>query len=311
MRAERRAVPRAVDSLATLADTVATLLEAGIAPTAAWTYIAETTRDPLAVTVAGAVGRGETVVGALTNRRDRPPPRVQEARAALAAAWWVAVESGAPLAGCLRACASAFRGQGDTERDVAVALAGPVLTAKLVSALPIVGLLFGGVLGFDTFGALTGGPVGWALLVGGALLMGIGAWWNLRLARAASSRDPAPAIGFELLAVALAGGAAVPDARALVADAVRRFLPQKPDTGSPVIDHVLDLSVRAGVPAAALLRSEADRCRREERSAGQASAAALAVRLMLPLGLCVLPAFMLLGVAPLVLVIVSSTFATL
>jgi tight adherence protein B len=32
---------------------------------------------------------------------------------------------------------------------------------------------------------------------------------------------------------------------------------------------------------------------------------------MLPLGLCVLPAFMLLGVAPLLLAIVSSTFESL
>jgi tight adherence protein B len=78
-----------------------------------------------------------------------------------------------------------------------------------------------------------------------------------------------------------------------------------------VVERVLELSARAGVPAGGLLRGEADRRRREERSAGQAAAASLAVRLMLPLGLCVLPSFMLLGVAPVVLVIVSSTFATI
>ncbi len=310
MRVERPASPLAIDGLAMLADTVATLLEAGIAPTAAWAYIAETTADPLAAKVGGAVARGDTIVGALMHSRDRPPPRVKEARAALAAAWWVAVESGAPLAECLRACAESFRGQGDTERDIAVALAGPVLTAKLVSVLPVVGLLFGAVLGFDTFGTLTGGPVGWALLVGGGLLMGLGAGWNLQLTRRAASSSSAPAIGFELLAVALAGGAALPVARELVAEAVRRFSPQHADIGEPMIERVLELSVRAGVPAAGLLRSEADRRRREQRSAGQAAAASLAVRLMLPLGLCVLPSFMLLGVAPLVLVIVSSTFAS-
>jgi tight adherence protein B len=65
------------------------------------------------------------------------------------------------------------------------------------------------------------------------------------------------------------------------------------------------------VPAAALLRSEAEEARREARSAGQAAAARLAVTLMLPLGLCILPAFMLLGVAPLLIAIVGSTVSML
>lgn len=308
----RREGASPVDSLATLADTAATLLEAGIAPVAAWTYIAESAEDPLAVMVGRAVARGDTVVGALVNGRDRPPPHVQEARAAFAAVWWVAVESGAPLAACLRACAESFRGQADTERDIAVALAGPQLTAKMVSALPLVGLLFGALMGFDTFGALTGGPVGWGLLVSGATLMGLGAAWSLRLVRGAASTRSSKAIRFDLVAVALTGGVALPIARDLVAEALRRFLPQRPADGSAdMIEQVLELSVRAGVPGAGLLRSEANRRRREERSAGQAAAASLAVRLMLPLGLCVLPSFMLLGVAPLVVSIVSSTFTTL
>ncbi len=312
MRVAKQAGSVAFDSLATIADTVATMLEAGITPTAAWIYIAEAADDPLAERVGRAIERGGTVAGALMDGRDRPPPRVQEARATLAASWWVAVESGAPLASCLRACAESFRGQGDTERDIAVALAGPVLTAKMVSVLPLVGLFFGAVLGFDTFGTLTGNPIGWGLLAGGGLLMVLGAAWNMRLTRSAASAGSSSPVGLELLAVALIGGAALPVARGIVADAVRRFLPgDAADAGSGVIDHVLELSVRAGVPAAGLLRSEADRRRRVQRSAGQAAAASLAVRLMLPLGLCVLPSFMLLGVAPLVLVIVSSTFATL
>jgi tight adherence protein B len=47
------------------------------------------------------------------------------------------------------------------------------------------------------------------------------------------------------------------------------------------------------------------------RIEGKRAAASLAVRLMLPLGVCVLPSFMLLGVAPVVLSIVSSTISSL
>ncbi|WP_426519517.1 type II secretion system F family protein [Diaminobutyricibacter sp. McL0618] len=310
MRSDRAARSLAIDGLAILADTVATLLEAGIVPEVAWAYLAEAGNDPLAVAVGRAVARGESVVAAIVHGGDAPSRRVKEARAVLAAAWWVASESGAPLAACLRACADSFRGQGDTERDIAVALAGPVLTARMVSILPLVGLLFGAVLGFDTVGALTGSPVGWGLLIGGVLLMGLGAAWNRMLVRRATQTNGDRAIELELLSVALSGGAAIAVARELVAEATRRFLPGGAEAGSTV-DHVLQLSARAGIPAGGLLRSEADRRRRESRSAGQTAASTLAVRLMLPLGLCVLPSFMFLGVAPLVLVIVSSTFATL
>ena len=41
----------------------------------------------------------------------------------------------------------------------------------------------------------------------------------------------------------------------------------------------------------------------------QDAAAVLAVRLMIPLGVCVLPAFMALGVAPLLIAVISSTVA--
>ena len=72
---------------------------------------------------------------------------------------------------------------------------------------------------------------------------------------------------------------------------------------------MLALSARAGVPAAALLRAEADEARRDARAAAQKAAAVLGVRLMIPLGVCVLPAFMALGVAPLLIAVISSTVA--
>ena len=59
------------------------------------------------------------------------------------------------------------------------------------------------------------------------------------------------------------------------------------------------------------MRSGADGARRAARSAGERKAATLAVTLMLPLGLCILPAFMLLAVAPLMLSVVSSTVGDL
>lgn len=73
------------------------------------------------------------------------------------------------------------------------------------------------------------------------------------------------------------------------------------------IERILRLSAAAGVPAVELLRAEADRARREARTAGRTGAARLSSRLLLPLGICTLPAFLLLGVAPLILSVLSTT----
>jgi tight adherence protein B len=61
------------------------------------------------------------------------------------------------------------------------------------------------------------------------------------------------------------------------------------------------------VPAADLLTSEAEELRRVATARAQEDAAALGVRLMLPLGLCILPAFMVLGVLPLLVAVITST----
>ncbi len=78
-------------------------------------------------------------------------------------------------------------------------------------------------------------------------------------------------------------------------------------TDGAAADAVIALAARAGAPVAELLRAEAARLRRVARSDGAARAAALGVRLMLPLGACVLPAFVLLGVVPLLVSVVTGT----
>lgn len=253
--------------------------------------------------VAAAVGGGDDPVGALVCAADRE--RAESARAwrAVAAALAVATESGAPVTGVLRHLAGTLRELGQTQRDIAAALAGPVSTARLVMALPVVGLCLGLVLGVDTVAVLAS-PIGAAAAITGVLLMIAGALWNAAMVRRARPTDPSPGLGIDLMAIAMSGGASV----ARAAEAARRaarLADASDDDG--VVDEVLALAMAAGVPASDLLRSEAEHVRRAARSAGQMAAAALGTRLMIPLGLCVLPAFMLLGVAPLMIGIMSST----
>ncbi len=59
-------------------------------------------------------------------------------------------------------------------------------------------------------------------------------------------------------------------------------------------------SSRTGAPLAGVLAGTADDLRAEASAAALAEVRSTAVRAVLPLGLCLLPAFVLLGIAPIV-----------
>jgi len=280
--------------VATVAQRLAVLLAAGVSPASAWAHVAASTNSLVARRVAAGVALDE----AAADTTGLQP----EAWRGLAAAWSVATESGSPLAPALRDYALSLRELGEAQRDARVALAGPVATARMVMALPAVGVLFGIALGFDTLATLFGTPVGWTCLAVGCGLLLLAARWNARLVRSARPASATPGLACELMAIAMAGGTSLDRARAIVGRALVRF-----DVAAEEVESVLELSRRAGVPAAELLRSEARERRAAARSAAHERAAALSVWLMLPLGLCVLPAFLVLGVVPLLVTVITST----
>lgn len=61
-----------------------------------------------------------------------------------------------------------------------------------------------------------------------------------------------------------------------------------------------------GAPSSAILYAQAARMRRERFRAAEKRAASLSVKLVIPLGLCSLPAFICLGVVPVLLALVPS-----
>lgn len=315
-RADESAGP---DRVAAIAERMAALLAAGLAPATAWAAIESSNGDPegpsrregavdgdavLVSHAAAAAADGRSVadaIGFAGVARERAAP----AWAVLAAAWSVADASGAPLARCLTMIAASLRDEAQLRRDAAALLAGPAASARLVAALPLIAVAFGALLGFDTFGVLLGGPIGLACLAIGSALLWCGARWNRALIRRAAVSLPAAGLELELFAMALSSGASVARAEAIVREASARCLPESVRLGAA--GPVVALAERAGAPVADLLRAEAARVRGAARAEGAARAATLGVRLMLPLGCCVLPAFVLLGVAPLMISVVSGT----
>ena len=344
MRRRRGPASPAIEEVAQVTQRLAVLLAAGVSPASAWAYLEPVVSAPVPETqtpslsshsksrsrsrsrsrskvtqstpptpgaqiiraAAEAGRRGDNIADAVAGEARAAGGQIGTAWLGLAAAWQVATQAGAPLAACLRQLASSFRELGQLHADLAVALAGPSATARMVAFLPVVGVLFGSLLGFNTLQTLFLSPPGWTCLAGGAALMLAADRWNRRLVHSARARDPTPGLELDLTAIAMTGGGSVDRARALVDAAAERFALHRAESAA-TIDRVLALSVRAGVPAAELLRSEADQLRRQARSEGQHRAATLAVTLMIPLGVCVLPAFMLIGVLPLLMTVLSST----
>lgn len=297
-----------LDAIARVAQRLSVLLGAGVSPASSWGYLDDPEFGELCARVA-AEGDGALVdvAAALTE-----PER--SAWLGLAAAWTVATDMGAPLAPSLAQFAAGLRSLADAQRETEVALAGPVATGRLVLALPVVGVVLGVFLGFDTIRTLLTTVPGLVCLAAGVGLLLVSRQWNRRLVAAAQPKEVMPGLEFELFAIAVAGGASLDRARESVDAALsfaKSFFAGEGNKDSAQLEAVLALSQRAGVPAAALLRAEADEARRDARAAAQKRAAELGVRLMIPLGVCVLPAFMLLGVAPLLISVIATAVANL
>lgn len=278
---------------ATSVQTLAVLLQAGAVPLTAWRHLGDT-GDEHAAAVVGRVEQGMPLVVAIESEGG--------AWQDLAAAWEVATTVGAPLADVLRMIAETLRDAASAADDVRIALAEPAGTARLLLWMPFAGLLLGFALGFDTLSVVIGNPIGAGCVVAGLLLVAAARLWTRRLLRRARPRAGTPGMQAELVAVALSGGASVERALRLVDES-----PASRHGDDARIRSVLDLSRAAGVPAAELLRASAAQDRHRSRIEGRMRAAKLSTQLLIPLGVCTLPAFLLLGVAPLLLSVLTST----
>jgi len=328
--------PTAGDALERVADvvqSVAVLISAGIPPHAVWAYVAESLpqiRDDrvsrraifrarvqedseeaaVLVVVRGIAAAEGNTADVIASSASRAPEGVGAAWRALACVWRVAERSGAPVADCLCALADSLRSMAATEREIDVAMAGPQSTVRLISVLPLVSIALGWCLGFDALTVLVTTNLGMVFAALGVALWCIGVGWSrLLIARARAVR---PLVGFELdlVAVAAVGEADHRAACAVAHEALSRF-GFTVDRGPHDSRDVFDLARRAGIPAHSLLQARAEQGRRRNRHRSRREIAKLEVSLVLPLGLCIMPAFIALGIAPVVLSVFFSTVAEL
>lgn len=282
---------------------VAVLLGGGVSTHRVWDALAD---DP-------ATGQAARRIAAARNSGvSTPDALAQTGFVPLAAVWQVAEQAGAPMAEALRRLADQLHDLVEAQRRRRVAFAGPAATMRLVMLLPVLGFVFSALLGFNAIGALISSPIGWAVLLSGLLLIWMGRVWSIRMLTRAAGAETLPGFAAELVATALAGGMSVDAARISATDALDRYRVDQHALAEvmgahSVIAQSADFAGRAGVPVADLLRAEADLARLEYSAHSDETAAKLGVKLMLPLGVCVLPAFVLLSVVPMMLALVQQS----
>ncbi|WP_366180843.1 hypothetical protein ABXS69_01420 [Actinomyces timonensis] len=242
---------------------------------------------------------------------------------------------GSPLAGVLESVADGVSEAGRARASRQSALSGPRTTARLLAVLPLVALALGALVGAHPEDLLLGGSWGSALGLAGIGLMVVGHRLTRRLERAAIHDPPASgsrgpvrrepvdeALVLDLAAAALEAGASLPGAlgalgqalgeeqlgvvsRALLIGASWEEAWDAPEdavwrASRGRLEHCLRPGWEDGASPSSLLSRTATSIRAGRSAADEEAAERLAVRLVIPLGLCHLPAFVLLGIVPVV-----------
>lgn len=297
------------EAVAERVERLAALVAAGAGPSQSWDYLAAHAEGPveqrLAHDVAAALASGGDVLAPFLALAAADPRRgLPWIRIGLLVR--LAADAGAPLEAALRRGADGLRDAAELQRAVGIATAGPVASARLMLALPPGAVLLAEALGFGAVRVLVTTALGGIALALAAVLLLLAARWAARLRRRAAVVGLERGAVLELTALAVRAGLPVEVARERAADlAERAGVDAAGDLAA--IDVAAEFGAASGVPLAALLDAEAHRVRRVARADGLRAAEALQARLLLPLGLLVLPAFLLVGALPVGLSILSST----
>lgn len=208
---------------------------------------------------------------------------------------------GIPLAQLLHAQAlnaTQFEQRG---RELQSAFAAPRATARLVTGLPLLSLAMAELVGLNPFRALASKSLAQLAAGLGLLLLAFGWLVMRRMISKATPIDEDPGALLELFGQVLLAGLPTRAGLRLVQNHLGGDQPSAGDTLRRQIaeaERLIAFSLKSGGGLRQLVLASAELARTENFSSQRAAIDRLAIRLMIPLGLVVLPAFVLVGVVP-------------
>jgi tight adherence protein B len=219
----------------------------------------------------------------------------------------VANNSGSSVANEIDSVAALVRTRDRFTQRIRVAHANPKSTSRLVIWLPLLTLAMAQLVGWDVIGTLLERPIVFVSFLLGLCLLLTSKLVTSRMLR--RSQPEETSAGFYLLGVALAtsGGASLFQAKELVSKIYfEHFGQEPPDTELFELQQIEQLVSETGARVSELLLRQSQSMQEEENVKTEIKIEKLGVRLMLPLGLGVLPAFVLLAIVPLMVTMLGS-----
>lgn len=204
--------------------------------------------------------------------------------------------SGGPPAAAMERVRRVIHTNQEQLRRVELANASPRATVRLVLWLPIAALIFGQLSGLDSLMVLFRTPIALSSVLIGGLLLALGSVWSGKLLRKARVVKFDEAVFLDGVAIALSAGLPTEHAIGL---AEKHFEFTISESLQAELGELVEVSKSTGAALQKLLIEKADSIREEANHKKSIDLEKLSVRLMIPLGVSVLPAFALIAVVPL------------
>lgn len=146
---------------------VSARMHAGQSPHRAWADVAQT--------LPGHLAAGFVSLGTVAHQGTQPHASV--ALDAARAATGLAHQLGAELAPVLESCAQGIEESSRAHDEREAALVAPQATARILYALPLLGVVVGTLMGANPIRLFTASPVGGLVACAGGALTLVGRWW--------------------------------------------------------------------------------------------------------------------------------------
>jgi tight adherence protein B len=196
---------------------------------------------------------------------------------------------GGPVVGTLQRFAQVLRKREELSEEIQIAATGPKASARLVMNLPLLVLVGGAVSGIPVVRLFTSSWIADASVALGLLLYWLGNNWITRLLAKGQPAGLDPGFNLELLAISVGAG-----------------LPIGLAAKELGVDESEIQFLRNETPTLQLITERADELRFASYTADRKRIQKTAVAILWPLGVTVLPAFVLVAIVPLALAMVIS-----
>lgn len=221
--------------------------------------------------------------------------------------WFFAQQLGGPVVLALNRIIEVFERNDKNAKEVELAFAGPQATSKLVMGLPVIALVLAQLTGMNPFGAIVGSLLGLLSVCLGAGLLVTGHYWTKRLLAKSLPLSLDPGAYLDCVLIGLQAGLPLDSARETAAKNYQRvFAAEVSAHDVAQLDEAAELSRTTGAALTQIILSIADRLREDLRFQISNRIARLSVKLMIPLGVAVMPAFILLSIVPIAISLLSN-----